>query len=196
MPENLAPLDRLLGLVLNRGVDAVSFTSAPAASNMLNRAHQLGILEPLRQRLRRDVLAACVRPITAGPLDAHGVPTVQPERSRIGALVRTLTKVLPARAPCWSVAGYMLELRGHAALVDGVLRAVPPTPMALLRLLATSPGQVIPRAQLLSVMPTARDDEHAVDTAVARLRAALGYAGMVQTVAKRGYRLTLDPKDC
>jgi uroporphyrinogen-III synthase len=193
-PENLAPLDRLLGLVLDGGVDAVSFTSAPAASSVLGRAHELGILEPLRQRLRRDVLAACVGPITAGPLVAHGVPTVQPERSRIGALVRMLTEVVPARAPRWPVAGHVLELRGHAAVVDGVLRAVPPTPMALLRLLTAHPDQVLPRAQLLSVMPMARDDEHAVETAVARLRAALGYPGMVQTVVKRGYRLAVDPE--
>jgi uroporphyrinogen-III synthase len=161
---------------------------------VLSRAHELGILEPVRQRLRRDVLAACVGPITAGPLVAHGVPTVQPERSRIGALVRTLTEVVPARAPRYPVAGHVLELRGHAAVVDGVLRAVPPTPMALLRLLTARPGQVLPRAQLLSVMPMARDDEHAVETAVARLRAALGYPGMVQTVVKRGYRLAVDPE--
>jgi Transcriptional regulatory protein, C terminal/Uroporphyrinogen-III synthase HemD len=83
-----------------------------------------------------------------------------------------------------------------AAVVDGVLRAVAPTPMVLLRLLATRPGRVLPRAQSLSVMPTARDDEHAVETAAARLRAALGYPGMVQTVVKRGYRLALDPEDC
>jgi uroporphyrinogen-III synthase len=75
-----------------------------------------------------------------------------------------------------------------------VLRAVPPTPMALLRLLTARPGQVLTRAQLLSVMPMARDDEHAVETAVARLRAALGYPGMVQTVVKRGYRLAVDPE--
>jgi uroporphyrinogen-III synthase len=196
MPDNLTPLDRLLRLVVDRGVDAVSFTSAPAAAGMLSRADELGILEPLLQRLRRDVLAACVGPITAGPLVAHGVPTVQPERFRIGALVRTLTEVLPARAPRWPVAGHVLELRRHAAVVDGALRAVPPTPMALLRLLTARPGQVLPRAQLLSVMPTARDDEHAVETAVARLRAALGYPRMVQTVVKRGYRLALDPEDC
>jgi uroporphyrinogen-III synthase len=41
----------------------------------------------------------------------------------------------------------------------------------------------------------ARDDEHAVETGVARLRAALGNPEMVQTVVKRGYRLALDPED-
>ncbi|MGH3775436.1 MAG: uroporphyrinogen-III synthase [Pseudonocardiaceae bacterium] len=195
-PDDLGPLDRLLGTVLDGGADAVSFTSAPAAASMLSRADTLGVLEPLLQRLRRDVLAACVGPVTAGPLVARDVPTVQPERSRIGALVRTLSETLPARASRWPVAGHMLELRGHAAVVDGQLCAVPPTPMALLRLLATRPGRVVPRADLLAVMPAAGDDEHAVETAVARLRAALGAPRLVQTVVKRGYRLALEPGDC
>ena len=81
-------------------------------------------------------------------------------------------------------------------MVDGALRAVPPTPMALLRLLATRPGRVVPRAELLSVMPAAGGDEHAVETAVARLRSALGVPRLVQTVVKRGYRLALEPGDC
>jgi uroporphyrinogen-III synthase len=195
-PDDLAPLDRLLAATLDGAVDAVSFTSAPAAASLLSRADKLGVLEQLLRRLRREVLAACVGPVTAGPLVAHDVPTVQPERSRIGALVRTLAETLPARAPRWPVAGHLLELRGHAAVVDGVLRAVPPTPMALLRLLAARPGRVVPRADLLAVMPAAGDDEHAVETAVARLRAALGAPRLVQTVVKRGYRLALDPGDC
>jgi uroporphyrinogen-III synthase len=196
LPEDLAPLDRLLGLVVDGGVDAVSFTSAPAAASLLRRAEELGVLEQVLRRFRRDVLAACVGPVTAGPLIAQEVPTVQPERSRIGALVRTLSEVLPARAPRWPVAGHVLELRGHAVVVDGELRAVPPTPMALLRLLAARPGRVVPRAELLSVMPSASDDEHAVEMAVARLRAALGVPRLVQTVVKRGYRLALEPGDC
>ncbi|HEY6422991.1 MAG TPA: uroporphyrinogen-III synthase [Pseudonocardiaceae bacterium] len=195
-PDDLAPLDRLLNSVLDGGVDAVSFTSAPAVASMLSRARELGVLEALVQRLRREVIAACVGPVTAGPLVARDVPTVQPQRSRIGALVRTMAEVLPARAPRWPVAGHVLELRGHAAVVDGVLCAVPPTPMALLRLLAARPGRVVARADLLSVMPTAGDDEHAVETAVARLRAALGTPRLVQTVVKRGYRLALEPGDC
>ncbi|MGH3857763.1 MAG: uroporphyrinogen-III synthase, partial [Pseudonocardiaceae bacterium] len=196
LPEDLAPLDRLLAAVLDGAVDAVSFTSAPAVASVLRRAGELGVLEPLLHRLRRDVIAACVGAVTAGPLVARDVPTVQPERARIGALVRTLSETLPARAPRWPVAGHVLELRGHAAVVDGVLHAVPPTPMALLRLLATRPGRVVSRAELLSAMPAAGDDEHAVETAVARLRAALGAPRLVQTVVKRGYRLALEPGDC
>jgi uroporphyrinogen-III synthase len=38
LPADLAPLDRLLGVVLDGSIDAVSFTSAPAAASVLSRA--------------------------------------------------------------------------------------------------------------------------------------------------------------
>lgn len=190
-PADLAPLDRLIEAALERGVDAISFTSAPAAASLLARADALGVGDALVARLHRDVLAACVGPIAAGPLAARDVVTVRPQRARIGGLVRTLAEELPARAPRWPVAGHALELRGHAVLVDGRLRPVPPGPMALLRLLAARPGQVVSRTELLAAM-SGGDDEHAVETAVARLRTALGDPRLVQTVTKRGYRLPLE----
>lgn len=195
-PHDIAPLDRLIEATLDGAVDAVTFTSAPAAASLLRRAVELGVDAALVTRLRSSVLAVCVGPVTAGPLVDRGVPTVRPQRARIGALVRTLAEELPARASRWPVAGHALELRGHAAVVDGVLRAVPPTPMALLRVLAARPGRVVSRAELLAALPGGGGDEHAVETAVARLRSALGAPRLVQTVVKRGYRLALDPGDC
>lgn len=65
--------------------------------------------------------------------------------------------------------------------------------MALLRALARRPGWVVPRAELLRALPGSGDDEHAVETAMARLRAALGVPRLVATVVKRGYRLAVDP---
>ena len=94
----------------------------------------------------------------------------------------------PARARRLPVAGHWLELRGHAVLVDGDLRPVAPAGMALLRALARRPGRVVARAELA---PGVGAD--ALDGAIARLRAALGEPKLVQTVAKRGYRLALDP---
>jgi uroporphyrinogen-III synthase len=121
------------------------------------------------------------------------VPTLQPQRSRLGAMVRQLEAELPARARRLPVAGHVLELRGHAVLVDGELRTVPPAGMALLRTLARRPGRVVSRAELLRALPGGSGDEHAVETAMARLRSALGRPKLVQTVVKRGYRLALDP---
>ncbi|MEU9231313.1 uroporphyrinogen-III synthase [Streptomyces subrutilus] len=191
-PEDLAPLDRLLDAVVGGAVDAVSFTSAPAAASLLSRAEERGVREPVLAALRGGVLAACVGPVTALPLQAHGVDTVQPERFRLGPLVQLLCQELPGRARVLPVAGHRLEIRGHAVLVDEELRPVPPAGMALLRALARRPGWVVARADLLRALPGAGRDEHAVETAMARLRVALGAPKMIQTVVKRGYRLSLD----
>ncbi|MFF2792122.1 uroporphyrinogen-III synthase [Streptomyces sp. NPDC058049] len=191
-PEDLAPLDRLLDAMIGGGVDAVSFTSAPAAASLLSRAEERGLREAVLDALRGRLLSACVGPVTALPLQAHGVDTVQPERFRLGPLVQLLCQELPGRARVLPVAGHRLEIRGHAALVDAHLRPVPPAGMALLRALARRPGWVVPRAELLRALPGAGRDEHAVETAMARLRVALGAPNLIQTVVKRGYRLSLD----
>ncbi|MFG3150466.1 uroporphyrinogen-III synthase [Streptomyces sp. NPDC048219] len=192
-PEDLGPVDRLLDAAVSRGVDAVTFTSAPAAVSFLGRAEERGLLPGLLDALGHDVLPACVGPVTAVPLQAHGVDTVQPERFRLGPLVQVLCQELPARARSLPVAGHRVEIRGHAVLVDGELKAVPPAGMSLLRALSRRPGWVVPRAELLRALPGAGRDEHAVETAMARLRTALGTPRLIQTVVKRGYRLALDP---
>ncbi|MGW7334153.1 uroporphyrinogen-III synthase, partial [Streptomyces sp. NPDC054840] len=191
-PEDLAPLDRLLDAVIGGGVDAVSFTSAPAAASLLSRAEERGLQEAVLDALRGRLLSACVGPVTALPLQAHGVETVQPERFRLGPLVQLLCQELPGRARVLPVAGHRVEIRGHAVLVDAQLRPVPPAGMALLRALARRPGWVVSRAELLRALPGAGRDEHAVETAMARLRVALGAPNLIQTVVKRGYRLSLD----
>ncbi|HEU5107194.1 MAG TPA: uroporphyrinogen-III synthase [Micromonosporaceae bacterium] len=198
-PADPAPLERLLDSVLAGQVDALSFTSAPAAASVLRVAEQGGRLDELAGLLRSRVLVACVGSITAGPLSRNGIPVIQPVRARIGALARELSVALPARAIRLPVGGKALELRGQAVVVDGVLRAVPPAPMAVLRALAESPGHVLSRRTLLGVLRrhsgrTEPVDEHAVETAIGRLRAALGEPRLVQTVVKRGYRLAIEPR--
>ncbi|ROQ68617.1 uroporphyrinogen-III synthase [Streptomyces sp. 840.1] len=192
-PEDIAPLDRLLDLTAARGLDALTFTSAPAAASLLRRAEERGMLPELLGALRDDVVSACVGPVTALPLQAHGLDTVQPERFRLGPLVQILCRELPGRARTLPVAGHRVEIRGHAVLVDDELRPVPPAGMALLHTLARRPGWVVARADLLRALPGSGTDEHAVETAMARLRTALGVPRIVQTVVKRGYRLALDP---
>ncbi|MGW3662902.1 uroporphyrinogen-III synthase [Streptomyces sp. NPDC005141] len=192
-PEDIGPVDRLLDAALTRGLDALTFTSAPAAASLLSRAEDRGLHAELLAALHHDVLPACVGPVTALPLQAHGIDTVQPERFRLGPLVQLLCRELPGRARALPIAGHRVEIRGHAVLVDGALRPVPPAGMSLLRALARRPGWVVARAELLRALPGAGRDEHAVETAMARLRTALGAPKLIQTVVKRGYRLALDP---
>ncbi|MFJ9560368.1 uroporphyrinogen-III synthase [Streptomyces fuscichromogenes] len=192
-PEDLGPVDRLLDSVVSRSVDAITFTSAPAAASLISRAEHRGLLPDLLAALAHDVVPACVGPVTALPLQALGVDTVQPERFRLGPLVQLLCQELPSRARALPIAGHRVEIRGHAVLVDGALKPVPPAGMSLLRALSRRPGWVVARAELLRALPGAGRDEHAVETAMARLRTALGAPKLIQTVVKRGYRLALDP---
>jgi uroporphyrinogen-III synthase len=195
-PADPGPLDRLLDAVLAGQVDAMTFTSAPAAASMLRVAECRRQLDELLTALRTQVLVACVGPITAGPLSHKGIPVVQPDRGRLGALVRALSIALPARATKLEVGPVDLELRGSAVIVNGESKPVPPAPMAVLRALSANPGHVLSRRALAGVLRrhSGRDstvDPHAVETAIGRLRAALGNPTLVQTVVKRGYRLSM-----
>ncbi|WP_433232437.1 uroporphyrinogen-III synthase [Actinomadura formosensis] len=201
------PLRRLVGQAVAGTVDAITFTSAPAVAATLAVAAEDGLEDALLEAMRTHVVAACVGPVTARVLTGRDVPTVQPERARLGALVRALATDLPRRrARRLPVRGSSLELRGHAVVLDGRLRPIAPAPMAILRALARRPGHVVSRAELCGVLPSRltgdgrgrnarpRADEHAVEMAVARLRRGLGRPGIVETVVKRGYRLACDPR--
>jgi len=190
-PVDPGPVDRLLDAVLEGSIHALPFTSAPAVASFVALARRTGRLPGLVDALSSSVVAACVGPITAGPLAALGVPTVQPQRARIGALARTVAETLVARSPRLQAGGRSIELRGQAAIVDGQWCEVAPAPMALLRALAQTPGRVVSRRELTSALPGG-GEEHAVETAIGRLRTSLGGGRVVQTVVKRGYRLAMD----
>ncbi|QNK81684.1 uroporphyrinogen-III synthase [Nakamurella sp. PAMC28650] len=192
-PEDMTALLRMVELIVTGAVDAVAFTSAPAVVSLLRTADAIGEQERMLEAFRNRGIPLCVGAVTASPLERREVPTVQPGRARIGAMVRELGEVLPARAPSLRVAGHQLQLRGSAVVIDDRLVPLPPAPMALLRTLMRHPGRVVSRAELLRAAPGDATDEHAVEMAVARVRSALMDARCVQTVVKRGYRLAYDP---
>ena len=192
-PADPGPVDRLLDATVAGEVDALTFTSAPAVTYLLRRAEQRHLLPDLLAALRHDVLAACVGPVTAAPLQVHGVPTAQPDRFRLGPLVHLLCREVPGRPRVWPVAGRRVVPRGRVVLVDGAPRPLPPAESALLRALLRRPGAVVDRAELLRALPGAGHDGPALDTALARLRTALGAPETVETVPGRGHRLAVDP---
>lgn len=96
-PVDLEPLDRLIDAVIAGEVDALPFTSAPAATNFLARADRTDRGEALRKALRDNVLIACVGPVTAAPIAKAGLPHAIPDRARTAALVRLVTDELPSR---------------------------------------------------------------------------------------------------
>ncbi|MFG1791443.1 uroporphyrinogen-III synthase [Nocardia sp. NPDC049149] len=195
-PEDQGPMDQLIEGVVTSSLDCVTFTSAPAVASMLIRAKETGLLEAVLHAMRGRVLAACVGPITAAPLEELGVATSMPGRARLGALARHVAEELPRRANRIYAAGHILSVRGGCVVVDDEVRKLAPAPMALMRSLARQPGRVVSREDLLAALPGGGDDTHAVETAIARLRAGLGAPKAIQTVVKRGYRLALDAAEC
>ncbi|MBJ7906150.1 uroporphyrinogen-III synthase [Streptomyces sp. DSM 110735] len=208
-PHDPEPVRRLAEATARGDVHALLFTSAPAITSFLEHAETAGRYDAVLERLRGDVLALCVGPVCARPLLEVGAEPVWPARGRLGAMVHLLTATLPDRnRHLIPVGDRTLVLQGNALLLGGdegsaaeeaaeETEAVWLTPGSarILRALAEQPGWVVGRRELLRrVWPGQAADEHAVEAAVTRLRAALGpYAGLVRTVPKRGYRLATEP---
>jgi uroporphyrinogen-III synthase len=105
LPEDAGPVRRLIADVVRAEVDAVTFTSAPAAAGLLRIADEAGQRAALVEALRDRVLAVAVGPVTATPLESAGIPTRQPERARLAALAREVVARLAERAPVRTPSG-------------------------------------------------------------------------------------------
>ncbi len=190
------PMFKLVDLVADRALDAVTFTSAPAVAALMEAAGPTGRRDEMVSAFQADVVAACVGPVTAAAFEMWGVPTIYPDRSRLGAMVRQLETELPSRRSGLAIeliGGRQLLLHGDEVLLDGGEVRLSPAPAAVLNALVANLGNVVSRPALLAMLPSGTaGSEHAVEMAVARLRAALGTQA-VQTVVKRGYRLAVAP---
>ncbi|WP_243060168.1 uroporphyrinogen-III synthase [Nocardioides sp. SR21] len=188
------PMFKLIDLIADGELDAVTFTSAPAVAALMEAAGSTGRREDVVSAFQADVIASCVGPVTAAAFEMWGVPTIYPERSRLAAMVKQLEAELPSRRSGLAIelaGGHQLLLHGDDVLLDGVDVKLSPAPAAVLQALVANPGNVVSRQALLAMLPSGTaSSEHAVEMAVARLRAALGTRA-VQTVVKRGYRLAV-----
>jgi uroporphyrinogen-III synthase len=190
-PPDPSAVDRSVRDAAMGSYDAVVFTSAPGAAAWLAAVDEAGVADDLR-RLEKDrrVVLAAVGPVTADPLRAAGFDPLLPDRARLGALVRSLVMYLgDASDSVLTPAGH-LRIRASAATLDHETLPVSPSGLAILRSLASEPGSVRSREELLAVLPGDSDDPHSAEVAVARLREAVGQP-IVQTVVKRGYRLAV-----
>jgi len=188
-PADPGAVDRLVDLIAERRLDAVTFTSAPGAVALLEAAKVSGRHDDLVAGMRDGVVTCAVGDVTAEPLRAEGIDPLIPDRWRLGALLRTLTAHL-AEHPlaCVATPHGRLVLRAQSAVLDEEVLELTPGPLAVLRRLADARGAVLSREDLLPALSGA-NDLHAVEVTVARLRTALPEAGLVKTVVKRGYRL-------
>lgn len=183
-------LSRLIEATVTRRLDALIFTSAPAAVATLRAADALGLGPAFRDKLTTDVLVAAVGPVTAAPLREAGAEVHTPDRYRLGALIRLVCEQLSShhveRYRCGEV---LVELRGRSVIVDGRCVALGPNARTILGILADSPS-VVSRQQLISALPEPLDP-HALEVAMSRLRRSLDVSGLISTVVRRGYKLNV-----
>ena len=180
---------RLVDAIASRQLDCVTFTSAPAVDGLLIAALARGRHPEVLEAFRTDVVAASVGPVTSAPLLSAGVEPLQPERFRMGALIRLVCEQLEAESTRRvSTRHGEVELRGTVAVVAGTPVRLTPTSLSLFRALVAANGAVVSRREL-SVALDGGCDEHAMEVSLSRLRQSLGTPGLVATVVKRGYRL-------
>lgn len=176
-------------------VDAVLFTSAPAASEWVRSAESLASLRSIRARAAGGrLLLAAVGPITASPLHEAGLHATVAERGRLGSLARCVIGFFGAggAAPALTTSAGVLSVRSGGVVIDGEFIPLSRTGTSLLGALFDAGGRVLARDEIAASLPRAGQNAHAVEMAVARVREALGAVDVVQTVVKRGYRLAVE----
>jgi uroporphyrinogen-III synthase len=187
-------LTRLIKAACQRQLEALTFTSAPAATATLEAAEAMDVRNEFAQALSDYVAIAAVGPVTAEPLREAGIDPVVPDRYRLGALVRLVTEELTQRhIQRFQRDGVIIELRGRQVLVNDRRVSLGPNSLALLVALASS-NSVLSRQELIACLPDNPDD-HALHMAMSRLRRALEVPGLITTIMKRGYRFNADRID-
>lgn len=191
-PPDVDLVEAAVRRVADLEYDAVAFTSAPAARELLTVADRIDVLSELCDAFAPSgpVLAAAVGQTTAAPLRDVGIVPLVPDRFRLGSLVRAMVRELDSRRGLQvRTAEGSLRLLSSAAVLDGEVLALSPTSLAVLRRLAQGNGAVVSRDELAQVLPGRGQSPHAAEVAVARLRESLGPRALIATVIKRGYRL-------
>jgi uroporphyrinogen-III synthase len=190
-PERLT---RLIRAACQRQLEALTFTSAPAAAATLEAAEAMGVRREFVQAHSDYVASAAVGPVTAEPLREAGIDPLVPDRYRLGALVRLVSEELTQRhVQRFQTDGVVIELRGHQVSVNDRRITLGPNSLALLVALASS-NSVLSRQELIACLPDT-SDEHALHMAMSRLRHALEVPGLITTIMKRGYRFNAERLD-
>lgn len=192
VPVPAGQSDRLVETIVQRRVDAVAVTTEAAAEALCRAATLTERLDELCAALAGDVIVVCLTEDVAAPLRAVGIEPRRPAQPLATGLADAAEEALAGRTVRVHAAGRDLEVRGRAVMVDGRPIRIAPAPIAVLRRLAESPGELLSGSELGNALPSPQQaGDHAVEMAVCRLRRALDGIPLVETVMKRGYRIAV-----
>jgi uroporphyrinogen-III synthase len=95
LPEDLAPLLRLVDEIIERRVGAVAFTSPTQVRNLVAISDRAKKTKELLVALRTHTLVAAIGPTCAEALRTLGIPPrVVPESPKMGPLVQSIARFL------------------------------------------------------------------------------------------------------
>lgn len=195
LPDDRAPAASLAGAVAEGALDAVTFTSAAAISNLFAIAAEVGgpdLVDGVRAALCGPVVPVCVGPVSAARLAEHGVARpVHPGRFRLGPMVRRVEEELAPRRRVVPLGAGTAVVQGTAVAVGDEVVSLSRREAQVLGALVDAGGAVVAKERLARTVWEPGTDPHVVEVTVARLRRRLGPVGAaLQTVPRRGYRLT------
>lgn len=90
IPKDRTMVEKLVEDIINREVDAVTFTSTLTASNlfkMVDGEDKEKLLEPLKNG---EVLVGAIGPVTAKALEKYDIPTIIPDEYTVKAMLNRL----------------------------------------------------------------------------------------------------------
>lgn len=91
LPEDVAPLARLVGEIIDGRIDAIAVTSQIQIRHLFHIADTLDRRDALADALNRRVVVAAVGPVCAAALRSFGViPHVQPSHPKMGPMMIAL----------------------------------------------------------------------------------------------------------
>ena len=189
LPSETEPAERLIDAVINRQVNAVTFTSAPAVRNLFLIADDTGRSDAVREALSSEVIAVVVGPVCAGAAIELGIrDPIMPDRFRIGPMVRSLTDALVNSGRRSTISGVPISLQGRVVHLQTEVISLSERESGLLAMLLAAAPKVVSRTELLSSLWGADTDAHVLEVTVARLRRRLpSVAIAIVAVPRRGY---------
>jgi len=94
IPEDKSKVEKLINCIINREVDAVTFTSTLTVKNlfqMVDEKDKDKFLGPLREG---DIVVAAIGPVTGKALQEQGIPIITPEEYTVKAMLQKLRNEL------------------------------------------------------------------------------------------------------
>ncbi len=90
LPEDKSKVENLINSIINRKVDAVTFTSTLTVQNLFEMVKEEKKEEFFKPLKNREVMVVAIGPVTAKPLEEQGIPVLIPEEYTVQAMLERL----------------------------------------------------------------------------------------------------------